>query len=94
MDADSIKFQQVGPRDRTPIVKLGGRHFDLTEAVIQTFFFLFFFVSVLPEIMYVHMCVWHPWRSEEDSRSYWTGVIDVYELPYGCKELNPIPLQE
>lgn len=35
-------------------------------------FFLFFFISALPEIMYVHMCAWHPWRSEKDSRSHWS----------------------
>lgn len=42
MNADSIKFQHVGPRDRTPIVRPDGRHFDLTDAVIQTFFFFSF----------------------------------------------------
>lgn len=37
---------------------------------------------------------WCLWRSEEGVGSSGTGITDVCELPFGCWELIPGPLEE
>jgi hypothetical protein len=46
----------------------------------------------------MHVCAaltsWYLWRLEEGFRSPGTGVKDGCELPCGCLESNPGPLEE
>lgn len=37
---------------------------------------------------------WYPIGPEEEIRSTVTGVVNNYEPPWGCWELNPGPVQE
>lgn len=39
-------------------------------------------------------CIQCPWSPEEDVDSPGIGVMDGHELPHGCWELSPGPLQE
>ena len=41
-----------------------------------------------------HVCAWCLWWPEEGIGSPGTGVTDSCELPCGCWELNPGPLEE
>jgi hypothetical protein len=41
-----------------------------------------------------HLCVWCTWGPEKGVESSGIGVTDGYELPCGCQELNPGPLEE
>lgn len=42
----------------------------------------------------IHVCACYPQRSEEDTGSPGTGVMNVCVLPYECWELNLGPLQQ
>jgi hypothetical protein len=53
------------------------------------------YVSASPACMYVcYVHAWYPRSSEEGIQSPGMEVIDTYEPPCGCPELNPDPLQE
>ena len=59
--------------------------------ILSKFFYLFtlLHMSILPACMSVHRVhAWYPWNSEEDTRSLGTGVINSWELPCECWELN------
>ena len=45
-------------------------------------------------VSYLHTCVQYLQRPEEGIRSLGTGVTGGCELPCGCWELNPGPLEE
>lgn len=52
-------------------------------------------MNVLPTYMSVHhVYVWYPQRPEEAVRCPGTGVIEDYDLTYGCWELNLGSLEE
>jgi hypothetical protein len=43
---------------------------------------------------YLYMCVKFPQKPKEVDRLHWTGVTDCCELPRGCWDLNPGPVEE
>ena len=59
-----------------------------------TFYFLFCVYGCFACMCLCTMCMQYPQRPEEDIRSHGTEVKDNCQLPCGCWELNPGPLQE
>jgi hypothetical protein len=49
-------------------------------------------VVILPA--FISVCVWYPWSPEEGHRVSGTRVTVGCELPCGCWDSNPGPLEE
>lgn len=62
---------------------------------LQTIYFIFLCVGILPACVFVHhMCAWNLQRPEEGTRSPGAGIKESGELAYGYWELNLDPLEE
>lgn len=78
------------PRD----FRLGGLHGHTQKSKLEIQFLLLTCVSVLPTFCMYTTCVWYPWRPEEGTGFHGSGVVDGYDLPSRCLELNLGLLQE
>lgn len=70
------------------------------ETECQGNFYFFLIVLQCEQELWLHICLWpymmcatNAQRPEEGTRPCGTGVTDSCEMPCGCKESNPGPLE-